>query len=154
MRGAGGPDRAPVGDDYDEGGRRRLEDPDDFVRFKVQAALERAVRVIPVLVDGARPLRPQQLPPELGKLARLNALELSLVRYQYDATDCLTSSSMCWPLPPRMLAPASLTGIPVTWRCGRARKLSAATPAAPPGCSATPNAPPNRSPSSLKRRWR
>ena len=69
----------------DEGGRRRLEDPDDFVRFEVQAALERAVRVIPVLVDGARPLRQQQLPPELGKLARLNALELSLARYQYDA---------------------------------------------------------------------
>ena len=69
----------------DEVGRRRLEDPDDFVRFEVQAALERAVRVIPVLVDGVRPLRQQQLPPELGKLARLNALELSLARYQYDA---------------------------------------------------------------------
>ena len=47
--------------------------------------LKRGVRVIPVLVDGARPLRQQQLPAELHKLARLNALELSYGRYQYDS---------------------------------------------------------------------
>jgi len=69
----------------DELGRRRLDDPDDFVRFEVQAGLERGVRVIPVLVDGARPLQQEQLPAELSKLARLNALELSYGRYQYDA---------------------------------------------------------------------
>lgn len=69
----------------DEEGHRRIDNPDDFVRFEVQAALERGVRLIPVLVDGARPLRQQQLPSELQKLARLNALELSYSRYQYDA---------------------------------------------------------------------
>jgi hypothetical protein len=69
----------------DEQGRRRLDDPDDFVRFEVQAALERGVRVIPVLVDGAKPLRHEQLPAELRNLARLNALELSYGRYEYDA---------------------------------------------------------------------
>jgi hypothetical protein len=69
----------------DEEGHRRIDNPDDFVRFEVQAALERGVRVIPVLVDGAKPLRQQQLPSELQKLARLNALELSYSRYQYDA---------------------------------------------------------------------
>jgi hypothetical protein len=69
----------------DERGRRRLDDPDDFVRFEVQTALERGVRVIPVLVDNARPLRQEQLPAELQKLARLNALELSYGRYQYDS---------------------------------------------------------------------
>jgi hypothetical protein len=69
----------------DEEGRRRLDNPDDYVRFEVQAALERGVRVIPVLVDGTRPLRQQQLPAELQKLARLNALELSYGRYEYDA---------------------------------------------------------------------
>jgi WD40 repeat protein len=55
------------------------------VRFEVQTALKRGVRVIPVLVDNARPLRQQQLPAELHKLARLNALELSYGRYQYDS---------------------------------------------------------------------
>jgi hypothetical protein len=69
----------------DEEGRRRLDDPDDYVRFEVQTALKRGVRVIPVLVDDARPLRQQQLPAELHKLARLNALELSYRRYQYDS---------------------------------------------------------------------
>ena len=69
----------------DEQGRRRLDDPDDYVRFEVQTALKRGVRVIPVLVDNARPLRQQQLPAELDKLARLNALELSYGRYQYDS---------------------------------------------------------------------
>jgi hypothetical protein len=69
----------------DEEGRRRLDDPDDYVRFEVQTALMRGVRVIPVLVDNARPLRQQQLPAELQKLARLNTLELSYGRYQYDS---------------------------------------------------------------------
>jgi TIR domain len=69
----------------DEQGRHRLDDPDDYVRFEVQTALERGVRVIPVLIDGASPLRPEQLPAELRKLARLNALELSYSRYEYDS---------------------------------------------------------------------
>jgi hypothetical protein len=69
----------------DEDGRRRLDDPDDYVRFEIQMALKRGVRVIPVLVDGARPLRQQELPSGLEKLAGLNALELSYGRYQYDA---------------------------------------------------------------------
>jgi WD40 repeat protein len=68
-----------------EAGDRRLDNPDDFVRFEIQTALERGVRVIPVLVDDARPLRQQELPAELHKLPRLNALELSYGRYDYDA---------------------------------------------------------------------
>jgi hypothetical protein len=84
-------------------GRRRLDNPDDYVRFEVQTALERGVRVIPVLVDGARPLRQQQLPAELQKLALLNALELSYGRYEYDA-DRLVS------LLQRLLAAAPGTG--------------------------------------------
>jgi hypothetical protein len=87
----------------DEEGRRRLDNPDDYVRFEVQTALERGVRVIPMLVDGARPLRQQQLPAELQKLARLNALELNYGRYEYDA-DRLVS------LLQRLLAAAPGTG--------------------------------------------
>ena len=73
----------------DEEGRRRLDNPDDWVRFEVSTALERGVRVIPVLVDGARPPGPQQLPSELQKLARLNVVELSYGRYEYDANQLL-----------------------------------------------------------------
>ena len=73
----------------DETGHRRLDNPDDYVRFEIQAALERGVRVIPVLVDGARPLQQRQLPAELQKLAQLEALELSYRRYDDDADQLL-----------------------------------------------------------------
>jgi hypothetical protein len=69
----------------DEEGRRRLDDHDDYVRYEIRTALRRGMRVIPVLVDGARPVRHQQLPADLRRLARLNALEMSYDRYQYDA---------------------------------------------------------------------
>jgi hypothetical protein len=39
-----------------------------------------------VLVEGARPPRAQELPPDLRRLTRLNALEMSCDhRYQFDA---------------------------------------------------------------------
>jgi hypothetical protein len=50
----------------------------------VVAALARGVRVIPVLVDGARMPRREQLPPSLGKLAARQALELSHARFRAD----------------------------------------------------------------------
>jgi hypothetical protein len=88
----------------DEQGRRRLDNPGDYVRFEVQTALERGVRVIPVLVDGAKPPRSEQLPAGLRRLARLNALELSYGRYEYDADQLLE-------LIQRVLAATSNAGI-------------------------------------------
>jgi hypothetical protein len=61
----------------DEGGRRRIDDPEDFVRLEIEAALARNVRVIPVLVDGARMPSAADLPASLQGLARRQALELS-----------------------------------------------------------------------------
>jgi TIR domain/S1 RNA binding domain len=60
----------------DKGGRRRLDDPDDIVRLEVQAALDRDVRVIPVLVGGAAMPERGELPGGLGGLARRNALSV------------------------------------------------------------------------------
>jgi WD40 repeat protein len=67
-----------------EDGRRRLDDPDDFVRLEIEAALTRNIRVIPVLVDGARMPRAGELPPSLAKLVRRQALELSPSRFASD----------------------------------------------------------------------
>jgi hypothetical protein len=53
----------------DEDGRRRLDDPDDLVRLEIAAALERDIRVIPILVEGAAMPRRQQLPEALAGLA-------------------------------------------------------------------------------------
>ena len=46
----------------DEQGHRRLDDPDDFVVLEVQAALDRNIPVIPVLVDGAVMPQRRELP--------------------------------------------------------------------------------------------
>lgn len=68
----------------DTNGRRRLEDPQDFVRMEVAAALDRNIRVIPVLVENASMPKPEELPPELARLARRNAIELSDARWAFD----------------------------------------------------------------------
>ncbi len=65
-------------------GRRRLDNPGDFVRLEVEAALTRNVRVIPILVAGARMPSEDELPVSLAKLARRQALELSPSRFDAD----------------------------------------------------------------------
>ena len=57
-------------------GRRRLDDPDDFVRLEVLNALKRGIRIIPVLVGGASIPEEEQLPPELHPLRKWNAIRL------------------------------------------------------------------------------
>jgi hypothetical protein len=65
-------------------GRPRLENPEDFVRLEISAALARNIRVIPVLVQGALPPRSLDLPDDLKPLARRHAIELSDARWSYD----------------------------------------------------------------------
>jgi DNA-binding beta-propeller fold protein YncE len=67
------------------GSRPRLTDREDFVRLEVETALRRRdVRVIPLLVAGARMPHSEELPEELRGLCRRNALELSDLRWRYD----------------------------------------------------------------------
>jgi formylglycine-generating enzyme required for sulfatase activity len=55
-------------------GHRRLDNPEDFVRLEITTALERRIRVIPVLVGGASMPRSTELPDVLQSLARRQAL--------------------------------------------------------------------------------
>jgi hypothetical protein len=55
---------------------RRLDDPQDWVRLEIQTAIERRIRVIPVLVDGASMPPACELPPSLQPLARRHAITL------------------------------------------------------------------------------
>jgi len=68
----------------DEQGRRRLQDSDDFVRKEIRAALEGGVRVIPVLVNGARMPDRSALPPDLQDLAKRQAMEVRHERFNDD----------------------------------------------------------------------
>jgi len=76
-----------IGKDWlaaDSAGRRRLDDPTDFVRLETATALARGIRVVPVLVEGAVMPRSDQLPADLLPLVRRQAVELS--HKQWDAT--------------------------------------------------------------------
>lgn len=68
----------------DDNNRRRLDDPNDFVRIEIEAALARKIRVIPVLVDGAAMPRPDDLPDSLKKLTRRQGIEISHSRFDSD----------------------------------------------------------------------
>jgi TIR domain len=79
---------AVIGDRWltitDQDGQRRLDNPDDFVRLEIEAALTRNVRVIPILVEGARMPRADELPASLAGLVRRQALDLSPSRFDFD----------------------------------------------------------------------
>jgi FKBP-type peptidyl-prolyl cis-trans isomerase FklB len=68
----------------DPSGKRRLDDEADFVRMEIVAALQRNIRVIPVLFGRAQMPRSQDLPEALAPLSRRNAIELSEPRFRDD----------------------------------------------------------------------
>jgi len=61
----------------DGSGRRRLDDPKDFVRVELANALKRDIPVIPIRVDGAAVPNAEQLPDDLVNLSFRNAFELT-----------------------------------------------------------------------------
>ena len=69
----------------DAQGRRRIDNPDDFVRMELKLALEMGARVIPVLLDDARMPDETQLPVDLSKLAHCNAELMRGAAFQRDA---------------------------------------------------------------------
>jgi len=65
-------------------GKRRLDDPRDFVRIEIAGALQRNVRVLPVLVEGASLPPADSLPADLHALARRQAIDLRDARWDDD----------------------------------------------------------------------
>jgi hypothetical protein len=68
----------------DAKGTPRLENPEDFVRLELEAALRRDVRVIPALVQNAEMPSSDDLPEPIRPFARRHALELSDTRWAFD----------------------------------------------------------------------
>lgn len=58
-------------------GKRRLDDPSDYVRLEIAAALERHTLVVPILMEDTRMPSREELPDSLAELADRNALRLT-----------------------------------------------------------------------------
>jgi hypothetical protein len=69
----------------DASGARRLDNPKDFVRLEIGKALERGIRVIPVLVAGAAMPRAEDLPGDLRELSERQAVEVRDTHFHQDA---------------------------------------------------------------------
>src|SRR5215470_857288 len=71
-----------VGDSQTES---RLNNPNDWVRLEIEAALKRNIRVVPILVDSADLPEPAKLPDSLLPLTRRQAYELRDNTFRADA---------------------------------------------------------------------
>jgi len=104
----------------DASGARRLDDPDDFVALEIASALERGIRVVPLLVDGAQMPAEADLPERLQGLVAHQALATTHRDFQRRVGELVADlgSSMRGPRYQRWLRPwrerpavASLGGI-------------------------------------------
>jgi hypothetical protein len=75
----------------DRAGRRRLDDPDDFVVLEVATALDRGIRVVPVLLDGARMPTRDDLPEPLHPLTRRQSVRIDHETFSSDVAALLTA---------------------------------------------------------------
>lgn len=75
----------------DAAGRRRIEQPDDFVRLEIATALRRDIRVMPVLLNGATMPPTEQLPEDLQLLGRRQAIALTHDDWAHDVSRLIES---------------------------------------------------------------
>jgi hypothetical protein len=67
----------------------RLDDPQDFVRMEIAAALARQIPIIPLLVGGARMPREDELPAVLAALIRRQALTVTDEHFHRDVSELI-----------------------------------------------------------------
>ena len=71
-------------EDADGQQRRRLDFEDDYVRAEIHYALERGIRVFPLLVNDAKMPPGGFLPSQISRLSLINAIQVSDERWDYD----------------------------------------------------------------------
>jgi len=81
----------------DENGDRRLDDPNDFVRVEIRAALKRNIPVIPILLDGTKIPKANLLPEDIRPLAVRNALDLRHNSFQKDLDRLIKEVGVVFP---------------------------------------------------------
>ena len=92
--------------------KARIADSQDWVHVELATALRRGIKVIPVLLDGARMPAVENLPSDLQSLVRMNATDVRASRLNADVWD-LTGATMSalgerWP--PRRAGRKDLCG--------------------------------------------
>lgn len=65
-------------------GRRRLDDPQDYVTREISLALQAGMPILPVLIGDARMPQVDELPESIRALARYNALTVTDERWNHD----------------------------------------------------------------------
>jgi hypothetical protein len=65
----------------DAEGRRKIDSAEDWVRREITAALDRGIRVLPVLGSGASMPAAKDLPGDLERFSRLQALSITDMRF-------------------------------------------------------------------------
>jgi uncharacterized membrane protein YgcG len=75
----------------DRWGRRRLDDPNDFVALEINAGLARNIPVIPVLVDGAMQIQAIDLPRHISALARRQSVRIHHESFSADIDKLLSA---------------------------------------------------------------
>jgi PASTA domain/TIR domain len=149
-------------------GRRRLHEPEDYVRLEVAGGLERPnVRVIPILVGGAKMPAQEDLPSDLASLTRRNAFEMTDSRLRVDRDELVRRLSRVLE-PDRRERESEARGEPATstqapprlpWAeeaSESPRPAASPPPPAPPQASHGAGVEPGRSfplPTSRRRRW-
>ena len=96
----------------DKRGKRRLDDPRDFVRLEIATALSRQVPVIPVLVGGGGMPDPDELPDVLAALTRRQALEVSETRFDYDVGRLIEALEQIFAVPDASVSKPSAVSAP------------------------------------------
>jgi hypothetical protein len=102
-------------------GKRRLEDPDDYVRIEIESALSLGIPVVPVLVGRASMPFETDLPGALKELAYKNAAEArsgptfhdNVDRLIRGLEDLVTDKQALWESFQRT---SDVAGNPVLWR--------------------------------------
>src|SRR5262249_46066821 len=65
-------------------GKRRLDNPRDFVRIEIRAALTRDIPVVPVLLDGVQMPAEDQLPKDMRMLVRRHGEPVNFLTFDSD----------------------------------------------------------------------
>ena len=79
-------------------GSRRLDNPEDFVRWEIREALKRRKKVIPVLVEGAALPDKRDLPADLAALAGLQAQTVSHAKFDKDVETLIEAAGREGPI--------------------------------------------------------